>query len=111
MLVASTLNPSNRSSVQFLVVHFDDERVLVPTELHTKYSDLQGFVVKEWGFESSEVFNIETDELDICAGKRVRVHEEAWFGIKDIVGNVYVRIRRSEHELRELLRNQRHDRA
>ncbi|KAL5483096.1 hypothetical protein ACEPAI_8325 [Sanghuangporus weigelae] len=98
MLVSSILNPSTRSSVQLLVVHFNDERVLVPTELHAKYSDLQEFIVKEWGFESQDVFCIETDGLDICAGKRVRIHEEAWFGIKDIVGNVYVRIRRSERD-------------
>ncbi|KAL5512567.1 hypothetical protein ACEPAG_3220 [Sanghuangporus baumii] len=107
MLVSSILNPSIRSSVQLLVVHFNDERVLVPTELHAKYSDLQGFIVKEWGFESQDVFYIETDEFDICAGKRVRIHEEAWFGIKDIVGNVYVRIRRSE---RDQLKDQRYNR-
>ncbi|OCB85835.1 hypothetical protein A7U60_g7188 [Sanghuangporus baumii] len=98
MLVSSILNPSARSSVQLLVVHFNDERVLVPAELHAKYSDLQGFIVKEWGFESPDVFYVETDELDICAGKRVRIHEEAWFGVKDVVGNVYVRIRRSKRD-------------
>ncbi|KAL5531879.1 hypothetical protein ACEPAF_5442 [Sanghuangporus sanghuang] len=107
MLVSSILNPSARSSVQLLVVHFNDERVLVPAELHAKYSDLQGFIVKEWGFESPDVFYVETDELDICAGKRVRIHEEAWFGVKDVVGNVYVRIRRSK---RDDLKGQRYNR-
>ncbi|KAL5504563.1 hypothetical protein ACEPAH_7224 [Sanghuangporus vaninii] len=98
MLVSSILNPSARSSVQLLVVHYNDERVLVSAELHAKYSDLQGFIVKEWGFESPDVFHVETDELDICAGKRVRIHEDAWFGVKDVVGNVYVRIRRSKRD-------------
>lgn len=92
MLVSSTINLSARSSVHLLVIHHNDERVLIPVDLYTKYSDLQTFITKEWNLESKNAF-FETDELDVCAGKRVRIHEQAWLGIKEVVGNVYVRTR------------------
>ncbi|KAH8110555.1 hypothetical protein DFH11DRAFT_1730239 [Phellopilus nigrolimitatus] len=92
MLVSSTLNSSARSTVHFVVVHHNDERVLLPVDMHAKYSDLQEFVAKEWEM-TLRSFVFETDELDVCAGRRVRIHEEAWAGIRDIVGNVYVRTR------------------
>ena len=94
MLVCSTLNPSCLSSTHLLVVHYDDERILVPVDPYSKYSDLHAFITKEWALES-QTFCIETDELNVCAGKWVKIHEEAWIGVKDIVGNIFVRVRRS----------------
>ncbi|KAI5122335.1 hypothetical protein M0805_002502 [Coniferiporia weirii] len=90
MFVSSTINPSARSSTHFFIVHHNDERVLVPVDLHAKYADLQAFAVKEWGLALGGLV-FETNELNICAGKLVRIHEDAWAGIRDVVGNVYVR--------------------
>ncbi|THH05475.1 hypothetical protein EW145_g4769 [Phellinidium pouzarii] len=97
MFVSSTCNPSARSSVHFVVVHHNDERVLVPVDMHAKYVDLQLFAAKEWDL-NIQTLTFETDELDICAGQRVRIHEEAWRGIRDVVGNVYIRIRGSSQK-------------
>ncbi|EJD08176.1 uncharacterized protein FOMMEDRAFT_144221 [Fomitiporia mediterranea MF3/22] len=96
MLVSSTLCPSDRSSVHLFVVHYDEDRVLVPVDPYAKYADLQNYVAREWNLERESIA-FETDELNICAGKRIRIHEEAWIVVKDIVGNVYVRIRYPSH--------------
>ncbi|EJD08177.1 uncharacterized protein FOMMEDRAFT_25337 [Fomitiporia mediterranea MF3/22] len=96
MLVSSTLCPSDRTSVHLFVVHYDEDRVLVPVNSYVKYADLQDYVAKEWNLEKESIA-LETDELDICAGIKIRIHEETWIWIKDLVGNVYVRVRYPSH--------------
>ena len=53
MLVSSTLCPSDRSPVHLFVVHYDEDRVLVPVDPYAKYTDLQNYVAKEWNLETT----------------------------------------------------------
>ena len=89
MLVSSTLNPSHKSTTSFVVLYHENERVIVPTDSLPKYSDVFDFVRKEWDVKHQDL-SLETNELDICRGEWVRIHEEAWPGLKDVIGTVHV---------------------
>lgn len=93
MLVSSTVNPSVHSSIQLIVLHHGGDRILVPVDQYAKFSDLLAFAAEQWNLESQDLV-IETDELDICAGKFVQIHETSWTGVKNIVGNVRIRTAR-----------------
>ena len=97
MLISSKLRPETVSSVSFIVIHYCYDSVLVPVDLHAKYSDLLAFAEKEWDLKPQHLV-FETDDLSICMGKPIRIHEQAWNGVKDVIGNLYVRVRDPESE-------------
>ena len=92
MLVSSCLNPSIPSTTHFVVVNYENDRVLVPTDTRAKYRDVVDFVRREWNLSDVPI-TLETNDLNICLGQWVRIHEEAWPGVKEVIGNVYVRLR------------------
>lgn len=100
MLLSSKLRPDIWSSVSFIVIHHYSDSVLLPVDLHAKYSDLLAFAEKEWDLKQQYV-SFETDELSLCPGKLVRIHEQAWNGVKDVIGNLYVRVQEPSPPVRE----------
>lgn len=90
MYISSTLRTDNFSTSSFIVLHHQKGSVLLPVDIYEKYSDLLAFAEKEWELKPQHII-FETDELNLCPGRRVRIHEQAWYGVKDIIGNVYVR--------------------
>ena len=92
MLVSSSFNTSYKTTAHFVVINYENERIIVPTDTYPKYSDILDFVRREWEVKHHNLV-LETNELDICAGSWVRIHEEAWPGLKDVIGNVHVSYR------------------
>lgn len=74
-----------------MVLHHENRRVIVPTDAYPKYSDVLDFVRREWDIKLQNMI-FETNELDVCYGEWVRIHEDAWPGLKDVIGNVHARL-------------------
>lgn len=101
MLISSNIRPDTWSSVSFIVIHHLHDSILVPVDLHAKYSDLLAFAEKEWDLKDQRI-SFETDELGICPKSLIRIHESAWNGVKDVIGNLYVRVQEPESQTRVL---------
>ncbi|TDL22901.1 hypothetical protein BD410DRAFT_182466 [Rickenella mellea] len=87
MIVSSSVNPHSKTDNHFVVLSYRERSVLVPTP--GTYEEALNIAQKLFGLNRVAV-NFETNDLDICSGRSVRINESAWEGIFPVLGNVVV---------------------
>jgi hypothetical protein len=65
--------------------------------------DLKGLTMRVFGIESASAsFTFGTSSLDICRGRTVRIHENAWESVRPLVAELQVSISDNKGEHRGL---------